>query len=119
MKLNKQQREEVRKRYDGHCAYCGLVLGDSWHVDHKKPIRRNTSDYDASLHCMDNLMPACKPCNYNKGSLTLENWRKQLTHYRDIQVIRDCPQVRHLLRFSQITFEKSPIVFYFESLGDV
>ncbi|TDI24291.1 HNH endonuclease, partial [Acinetobacter baumannii] len=28
MRLNKKQREELKQKYDGHCAYCGELLGD-------------------------------------------------------------------------------------------
>ncbi|HHH8147622.1 TPA: HNH endonuclease, partial [Acinetobacter baumannii] len=27
MRLNKKQREELKQKYDGHCAYCGELLG--------------------------------------------------------------------------------------------
>lgn len=28
MKLNKQQRAELKQKFGGHCAYCGELLGD-------------------------------------------------------------------------------------------
>lgn len=118
MKLSKKQREELKKKYGGHCAYCGELLEDKWHADHVQAIRRDTSDFNASLDCIENLVPACAPCNYNKKSLSLENWRKQLQHYRDVQVIRDCSQIKHLLRFGQVEFKTHPIVFYFEKVED-
>lgn len=34
MKLTKQQRAELRNKYDGRCAYCGDLLSDRWHADH-------------------------------------------------------------------------------------
>ncbi|TPT11925.1 HNH endonuclease, partial [Acinetobacter baumannii] len=30
MKLNKKQREELKQKFGGHCAYCGELLGDKW-----------------------------------------------------------------------------------------
>ena len=115
MKLNKTQRAELKLKFGGHCAYCGVVLGDKWHADHVQALRRNTSDFNAELDCIENLVPAsCTACNHNKKSMPLEAWRRTLHHYRDVQVIRDCSQVRHLLRFGKIEFKKEPIVFYFE-----
>ncbi len=28
MRLKKAEREHVRLKYGGHCAYCGVVLGE-------------------------------------------------------------------------------------------
>ena len=119
-KLTVTQRQEIKLMYGGKCSYCGTLLGNDWHVDHLKPIRRNFGDgcLNPENDCTENLVPACTACNYNKKSLSLGNWRKQLDHYRDVQVIRDCSQIRHLLRFGQVEFKPKdePIVFYFETL---
>lgn len=40
MRLKKAEREQVRLKYGGHCAYCGVVLGDRWHADHLTPVVR-------------------------------------------------------------------------------
>ena len=117
MKLTKIQREELKQKYGGHCAYCGEVLGSKWHADHLIAVVRDltTGKPEKPEHdVIENLMPACPPCNHNKRSLSLENWRDLLTHYRDVQVIRDCSQFRHLVRFGLIDIKKEPLVFYFE-----
>lgn len=41
MKLNKQQREQLKQKFGGLCAYCGDLLPDRWHADHIEPIVRN------------------------------------------------------------------------------
>ncbi|WP_192922498.1 hypothetical protein [Sphingobacterium bovisgrunnientis] len=33
MKLNKNQRNILKEKYQGRCAYCGDLLGDRWHAD--------------------------------------------------------------------------------------
>jgi len=116
MKLTKKQREDLKQKYNGHCAYCGELLGDKWHADHLEPIRRNGDGtcINPEKDNYDNLMPACTKCNHNKRSLNLENWRDLLIHYRDVQVIRDCSQFAHLVRFGMIEVKKEPLLFYFE-----
>lgn len=118
MKLTKTQREELKQKYDGHCAYCGDELTDKWHADHFEAIRRN-GDGTCLNHehdVIENLMPACTACNHNKRSMSLESWRDLLAHYRDVQVIRDCSQIRHLMRFGLVEFIQKPVVFYFEQV---
>lgn len=41
MKLNKTQRAELKQKFGGHCAYCGILLGEKWHADHILPVRRD------------------------------------------------------------------------------
>ena len=117
MKLNKSQREEVKMKFGGFCSYCGEFLGDKWQADHLIPIRRNGDGtcLNPEHDVIENLMPACTACNHNKRSMSLESWRDLLAHYRDVQVIRDCPQIRHLLRFGLVEFTQKPLVFYFET----
>jgi hypothetical protein len=41
MRLKKAEREQLRLKYAGQCAYCGVVLvGNKWHEDHLEPIIR-------------------------------------------------------------------------------
>lgn len=116
MKLTKTQRKELKQKYDGRCAYCGSVLGDKWHADHFEAIRRNGDGtcLNPEHDVIENFMPACTACNWNKRSMSLEAWRDLLAHYRDVQVIRDCSQIRHLIRFGLVEFNQKPIVFHFE-----
>ena len=47
MKLTKAQREQVRLKFGGKCAYCGCDLPERWHADHIEPIGR--TDWFARL----------------------------------------------------------------------
>ncbi|WEE40984.1 HNH endonuclease signature motif containing protein [Acinetobacter sp. TAC-1] len=119
MKLNTLQREELKKMFDGHCAYCGCMLGEKWHAEHLEAVKRDLKTGKPKRpenDVIENLMPACTACNYNKRSMPLEAWRDLLAHYRDVQIIRDCPQVRHLMRFGLIEFVQKPVVFHFEKV---
>ncbi len=118
MKLNKQQRAELKQKFGGHCAYCGELLGDKWHADHLVAVVRDLTTGKPEKpenDVYENLMPACTACNHNKRSLSLESWRSLLAHYRDIQVPRDCSQIRHLMRFGLVEFIQKPVKFFFES----
>lgn len=133
MKLTKTQRQQLKEKFDGKCAYCGCDLGDKWHADHIEAIKRDfdmkkckKTGYMVSvangvlnkphLDTLENMNPACIPCNTNKSSMSLESWRSVLTHYRDVQLLRDSNHARHLLRFGLIEIKQAPIVFYFEKI---
>lgn len=67
MALTKKQRAELRMKFGGRCAYCGCELGDKWHADHVQPVIR----FDGKmLHQerddINNMVPACHPCNLHK-----------------------------------------------------
>ncbi|WP_151769303.1 HNH endonuclease [Acinetobacter junii] len=120
MKLNEAQRAELKMKFEGHCAYCGDPLGEKWHADHLEAVVRDLTTGKPEKpenDVIENLMPACSACNWNKRSMSLEAWRDLLAHYRDVQVIRDCSQIRHLIRFGLVEFNQKPIVFHFEKQG--
>lgn len=69
--ITKKTKEKVRKKFDGHCAYCGCILTDeNFTVDHIYPSSRGGSD------AIDNLHPACKECNNGKGNATIKEIHK-------------------------------------------
>lgn len=49
LKLSKKQREELRMKFGGRCAYCGCQLPEKgWHADHVKAVYRELEiDRDA------------------------------------------------------------------------
>ncbi|MFN4062299.1 MAG: HNH endonuclease [Paracoccus hibiscisoli] len=50
------------------CAYCGTTEGP-FHLDHIVPWSRGGD------HSEGNLTVACAPCNWSKGSKSLDEWR--------------------------------------------
>lgn len=127
MKLNKTQREELKQKFGGRCAYCGDELNDKWHADHIEAVKRDIIHVGGGklisgemtrphLDTIENMNPACVPCNTNKSSMSLEGWRRMIAHYRDVQLLRDSTHARHLHRFGLIEIKQHPVVFYFEQV---
>lgn len=50
------------------CAYCGVQLGNKYHVDHIIPLSRGGSND------FDNLALACPRCNMSKGDKLISEW---------------------------------------------
>lgn len=132
MKLNKRQREELRNKFGGHCAYCGCLLGERWQADHLVPVWRESKYvrsedglsskivgtgkmFSPQHDTLDNLMPSCGPCNNDKSCMTLESWRKRLADLVN-NLRRNSSAHRHAVRFGQVVECPSPIVFYFEGV---
>jgi len=59
----------------GRCAYCGLEAPLT--MDHRIPLSRS------GTHEIENLIPACKPCNSRKHTRTEEEFRAYLREERD------------------------------------
>ena len=119
MKLNKAQRQLVRDKFDGRCAYCGILLGDKWHADHIAPIVRNDwlktprqPDYP-ERDTLENINPACPPCNIDKHSLSLESWRTMIQNSNAV-LMRDVSTFRRAVRYGLVALSSEPVVFYFE-----
>jgi 5-methylcytosine-specific restriction endonuclease McrA len=72
MYISKKQREIVRNKFAGKCAYCGTDLVKGWNVDHIKPLVMGGTNN------LDNLNPSCKDCNNYKCHTDLEGYRSQL-----------------------------------------
>jgi len=122
----KKQREALRQKFGGLCAYCGGDLGGKMHADHTKPVMRITRDcmgsplplkerylINAERNTVSNMMPACAPCNLHKGGYSLEDWRDILQRSAAI-LRRDTSTFRAGERFGIIATNEVPITFYFE-----
>jgi len=125
MKLTKAQRASLREKFGGRCAYCGQVLGDRWHADHIENVERKLVHVpgkgficSGDVHrperdTIENLNPACAPCNIDKHSMTLEGWRDQMQRSNEV-LLRDVSTFRRAVRYNLVTLNAEPIVFYFE-----
>ena len=115
--IDKQTRELVYKKYNGHCAYCGCELKyKDMQVDHFKPIDwaslryidRETED----LNTIDNYMPSCRMCNFYKSTRDIENFRKQFE-----EIPKRLEKIfiyRLAIKYGLIVPIKKEIKFYFE-----
>lgn len=56
--------------WQGRCAYC-LKCHPNLTMDHIVPIIKG------GKHSIDNLVPACGPCNFSKNSSLLSEWKNR------------------------------------------
>lgn len=129
MALTKAERELVRQKFGGRCAYCGCELPPRWHADHMEPVERKlkyvpgkgviaTGEFhNPEADNIENMMPACPACNIDKHSLPLESWRRQVQDSVNI-LIRNSTTYRRAQRFGLIADTGKQIKFYFETYGD-
>ena len=124
--MKKDLRIKIGNKYNGHCAYCGVVLEKGWHVDELKPVVRNykwNRDKTKFVHDgtyqnpenlnFENQMPSCPSCNINKHSMTLEDFRALISgfmkHLNEIST-----QYKIAKRYGLVQETNKPVVFYFE-----
>jgi len=122
----KKQREALRAKFDGRCAYCGGELGKAMHADHMEPVVRippspwnglsATVMLKPERNTVANMMPACAPCNLHKGGYSLEHWRVYLQRSAEI-VRKQTSTFRAGERFGVIAVNEQPVTFHFERLA--
>ncbi|MCL6366224.1 HNH endonuclease [Pectobacterium carotovorum subsp. carotovorum] len=131
MALNKNQRAELRMKFGGKCAYCGCELPErGWHADHVEAALRKwhfgerkqngtraivyTGEYwNPENDVLENLFPACAPCNLFKATFSLEMFREQIAEQAE-RARQYSVNFRTAERFGQVQVTQSPIVFWFE-----
>lgn len=114
MTLSRKERAQVKAKFDGKCAYCGSELGDKWHVDHIEPVMRIGGDMEhPERDIIENMHPACIPCNMFKGGMPLETFRDEL----QLQVERGrktSVNFRMAEKYNQIVVLEQSVSFWFE-----
>ena len=110
--INKATRELVYNKCNGHCAYCGCELEyKDMQVDHITAVGRGGGNE------LENLLPACRQCNYDKHERTIEGFRKRIS--KDLYKSLDRVFVYRLARkYSLIKEEPRTVKFYFEEMGN-
>lgn len=61
-------RQSIYENFDHECVYCGAIAES---LDHAKPKAKGGETIS------NNLLPACKSCNQDKGSQELFEWYKR------------------------------------------
>lgn len=132
-KISKSQRAALRLQFGGRCAYCACELPEKgWHADHVEPVRRdfdivrapqgsrvthiarsNGRVFHPDRHELDNLYPACSPCNLFKSSFSVEAFREQISHQPE-RAQAYSVNFRTAQRFGLVTVIERPVVFWFE-----
>lgn len=80
MAFSKKVRENIYRKYDGHCAYCGCELQykdmQIDHIESRYKAEYRGKEVDNST---GNLNPSCRACNFYKGEKSIERFRKDIT----------------------------------------
>lgn len=116
----KSVRKAVYEKYGGHCAYCGCELDyRDMQVDHAVAVNGGElSDQmvgDDTMNKIDNLMPACRQCNYYKSTLDIEGFRWKIREVLQHSCINTF-QARLAMKYGIVTFNEWDGKFFFESL---
>ena len=113
--MNKKTRQQIHKKYNGHCAYCGKEINyKDMQVDHIRPKREwveaLVEDYD--INCIENLNPSCRRCNHYKRSLNLEGFREYM------KTIHERIEKNYInkvgIDYGVVTIKPFDGIFYFE-----
>lgn len=81
MYISKKDRELIKLKFGGKCAYSGTELESDWQVEHIKPVVRNWWTNTAMFedaHNIENMVPVQKLINHYKHSYSLEDLRTWL-----------------------------------------
>lgn len=121
--IPKKIREQVYEKYSGHCAYCGCELEyKDMQVDHIKSIYKHNDLHQIEsideLNDIDNLMPACRMCNFYKSSGDIEYLRRRLSDEL-VRNLRKPFDYRLALKYGLIHEDIKPIQFYFEAIDRI
>lgn len=110
--ITKAKREEVYRKYDGHCAYCGRKIEyKDMQVDHFKPLRAWSID-DAGTDDLSNLMPSCRMCNHYKRANSLETFRRYI---EEIPLKLGANYIYKVgIVYGEVAENPHPVKFYFE-----
>jgi len=112
----KIDRDKIKNKFDGCCAYCGIELKKGWHADHVNPIYRDVVDKPerAGTDTEDNMYPSCPRCNRWKSVFTVEIFRREIS--KQIERLRKTsPGFRLSEDYGLIKDLNNPVVFLFES----
>ena len=119
-RMPKRQREAVFNKYGGRCAYCGCELTlRTMQVDHIKAVYTSSLENDnveTQDDSFDNLNPSCRQCNFYKGTLDIEQFRKKImtTLYDTCQNTFQAKLAKKLGMLTVKQFDK----FYFERINE-
>lgn len=137
MSLTKKQRQIVWNKSEGFCWYCGchIPLESRWHADHLEPVIRqltsvpnpagsmythklvcNGEMYKPENHTIENMVPACAPCNNFKFTFPLEDFRQELEAQIE-RARKSSVNFRNCERFGLIEVKPAKVVFWFERMG--
>ena len=119
--ISPKVRIALWEKYNHRCAYCGCNLEyKDMQIDHIRSVYANT-DYqqtmtEEEMYSKDNLLPACRQCNFYKSSMDLEKFRERLSDTL-MSNLRKTFQYRLAMKYGLIEEHVKPVKFYFEQLN--
>lgn len=119
-----------RVAHEVRWSLCLLWLRTGWHADHVEAALRKwkfgdrqadgtrrtvaTGDFwRPENDAIENLFPACAPCNLFKATFTVEDFRKQITAQAE-RARAYSVNFRTAERFGLVEVVDKPVVFWFE-----
>ena len=119
--LTKAKRMAVYNKYDGHCAYCGCELEyKDMQVDHAVAVHGGEQAdqmlSDGIMNDIDNLMPACRQCNFYKEAYDIEGFRWKIREILQHRCV-DTFQARLAMKYGIITYNGWDGKFFFETFN--
>jgi hypothetical protein len=82
MYISKKDRERIKQKFGGKCAYTGTVLKDDWQVDHIEPQFKFDNGYcQCDKNHINNLLPSQKIVNHYKRGSGIEEFRNWKLYY--------------------------------------
>ena len=115
--IKKSVREEVYKKCNGHCAYCGCELEyKDMQCDHIFSVYRAHGMCD-DINNIDNLLPSCRACNFYKNTLTIEQFRRDMKTL--MERVKKPFIYRLAMKYGMVEEREWDGKFYFEKLNDI
>ncbi len=120
--IPKKTRAMLYEKYNHRCAYCGCEMKyEDMQVDHIKSVYAYTDVTkrmtEKEMYSEDNLMPACRQCNFYKSSYTLEDFRERLTTSLWNNLRKNFNYCL-LIKYGLIEEKPKLIKFYFEEMRE-
>jgi hypothetical protein len=123
MYISKKNKELIKNKYDGKCAYSGTELKDDFQIDHVKPILRNSIIENIDNHNLENLVACQKIINHYKHNCELEIFRTLIkTLHLRIAKLPKNPKTEKSIKHKKYMldlyqyFENFDGLFYFERI---
>lgn len=129
--IPKKVRQEVYNKYNGHCAYCGreikynemqvdhmTAFAQEWYANKQKREEVSQMINDGSIDSIDNLMPACRACNFYKSCNDVEGLRYRIQTELE-HTCRSTFQTRLAMQYGMIEYKPWDGKFYFEKIDKI
>lgn len=121
-KIPQKIRRSVYEKCNHRCAYCGCKLEyKDMQVDHIESVYKNTDIRkvlsEDEINSEENLLPACRACNFYKSTFNLEEFRGNLST-KLYENLRKNYNYKLLVKYDLIEEKIKPVKFYFERMGN-